>query len=585
MRMRGISGLLIAAGLGLGALDAQTVPVEWLRAEPGAREIAAMAAGAKTYGWPAMARALRAAALDSYQRSGASPATAAWRNTARWAGAETLAKLDGATDANSADSSAPTAPPWRDWLVADAALSAAFLALEQPVDNRAVAVRILDELRAAEPESFAEYTSLALAIALVYDQQPTREWPHWQVTEEALPRRLPEPTRAFRYFVELDLSGRSLHRLSQLGAAELRFLVDIVAPMDELEWVAARIRTPLAKLDETYEMVNYRQDRIVMGAYVWGGKPYTLDAILGEGGICVDQAYFATQAGKARGVPTLLFGGAGRDGRHAWFGFLGTGRNWRMDAGRYEEQNYVTGMAIDPQTWDEISDHELAFLSEGFRREKSAREAALHAGFARWLREDGRLREAQSAARAAVRLERRELAAWDTLLALEAQPGAARETLAREAASGLSSYPELNAHYMGVVIESLGARGETAEADRLGRELARRFAGRRGDLSVAQVARQVEAAATQPIKEQLKQYRSLMRRFGRGAGTAMWDEVARPLVVRLADGGRWREAREALAVAREALVGSGGTQLDMEMRAMAAALTKAERATAEGNTK
>ena len=32
---------------------------------------------------------------------------------------------------------------------------------------------------------------------------------------------------------------------------------------------------------------------------MWPDKSYSLPAILGAGGICVDQAYFATQAGKA----------------------------------------------------------------------------------------------------------------------------------------------------------------------------------------------------------------------------------------------------------------------------------------------
>ena len=41
----------------------------------------------------------------------------------------------------------------------------------------------------------------------------------------------------------------------------------------------------------------------------------TLPLILQEGGLCVDQAYFAAMVGKAKGVPTLLFRGAGLDGR------------------------------------------------------------------------------------------------------------------------------------------------------------------------------------------------------------------------------------------------------------------------------
>jgi hypothetical protein len=42
-------------------------------------------------------------------------------------------------------------------------------------------------------ESFLEYTKLALAIALVYDQTPPLAWPHYQVSSKILPRKLPDP--------------------------------------------------------------------------------------------------------------------------------------------------------------------------------------------------------------------------------------------------------------------------------------------------------------------------------------------------------------------------------------------------------
>ncbi len=564
MRFSG-RGLLLGAVLLAGAgrpAGAQVVPAEWLREPPGERAAAVIVQGAGHYGWPAMAKALRAAALEAYTRGGLAPAEA-WRNAARWAGVW-------AADAG-------VAP--RPWLLADAEFSAAYFAREQPEDDRGAALRILDELRGRDTRAFGEYASLALAIALVYDTPPPgRDWPHWQVTEQALPRRLPAPADAFAYFTELDRSGRSLQKLSRLDAAELRFLVDLAAPLDELRWAREKVKTPLARLDETYASVAYRRDRIEDGAYVWPGRRYTLEEILAEGGICVDQAYFAAQAGKARGVPTLLFGGAGRDGRHAWFGYLGTGRRWHMDAGRYAEQQFVTGLAIDPQTWAEVSDHELAFLSEGFRREKNAREAAIHAGFAGWLREEGKRAEAEAAARAAVRLERRELAGWEVLLALRPEAGTEREAVAREAAGGLSAYPELQARFMEAAIASLRARGEAEEADRLGRELARRFADRRSDLSLIQIARELEAAGARPPGEQLKLFRSRLRRFGHGAGAGMWDEVVRPFVMRLARAGNLAEARAALAEAREVLGGGGGSQLDTEMREAEAALAAAERA-------
>ncbi len=558
MNWRGVPGLA-AALLGCAAgLLAQTVPAEWLRAEPSPRQAAEIVRGAERHGWPAMATALRTAALRAYA-TGDRDAAAAWRNAARWARAwaDTPADLDAET---------------RTWLLGDAAFSEDYFDLENPADDPAAVWRILARLRTRDPENFRTYAALGLAIALVYDTAPPPAWPHWQVTEEALPRRLPTPEEAWDFFVALDRSGRSLHRLERLDAAELRFLVDLALPEAERRWAAENVRTPLARLDETYGAVAYRSDRIAAGDYVWPGRRYTLAGILAEGGICVDQAYFATQAGKARGVPTLLFGGAGRDGRHAWFGFLGVGRKWRLDAGRYEEQRFVTGEAIDPQTWAPISDHELAFLSEGFRRTDPARAAAAHAGFARWLLQDGGVNVAETAARAAIRLERRTLEAWDVLLELRPEPGVAREDVAREAAGGLTAYPDLQARFLAVAAASMSARGAAAEAERLGRSLDRRLEGRRDDLGLARLAARLEAAGAEGPAEQVKLYRAWLRDFGGGAGAALWDEVARPLVGRLARAGAWAEAREALAATRSALEPAPGSQLDGELRGAAAAL-------------
>lgn len=576
-------GLLLLSGGEAGR--AQTVPDEWLRVAPGPAQAADIEKGAETYGWPAMAEALRAAGVRSYAR-GNLAAAEGWRLAALWAAAWSQpagAHVKGWREAMRAEgwsvsegSRQPEAPEtpvgeWmpaglRGWVLGNAEFSAQYFSLESALDFRPEVYRILGELRSADARTFEEYASLALAVALVCDTPPPPRWPHWQVKPEALPRKLPEPAEIFGYFTELDRSGKSLHPLARLEAAELRFLVDLILPEAERKWARERVTTPLARLHTTYDDVSYREDRIDKDAYVWPGDSYTLEEILREGGICVDQAYYATQAGKARGVPTLLFSGAGLDGRHAWFGFLGGARKWRMDAGRHEGQRYVVGKAIDPLTWADVSDHELAFLSEGFRRERGAREAAIHAGFARWLLEAGDRAGADRAARQAVRLERRMVAAWDVLLALHPEPGREREAVSYEAAGGLGSYPELYARFMGQVVASLYARGENSRAGFMEREMARRFRADRTDLSVRQLAEQLSRArANLSIEEQTRLYDTLLRQFGRGGGAAMWDEVVRPFVRHLAAEGRVNEARAALRRGRSAMGVAAGSQTAAEM--------------------
>jgi hypothetical protein len=573
-------------GLFLGvAAGAQTVPDEWLRDAPGPVQAASIEKGAETYGWSAMAEALKAAAFRAYAR-GNLAAAEGWRLAALWAAAWAQpagAHAEGWREAMRAegwavgeDSRQPEVPEtpvgaWmpaelRGWVLGNAKFSAEYFGLESAVDFRPEVYRVLGELRAADAGAFEEYASLALALALVWDTPPPPRWPHWQVRPAVLPRKLPAAEEVFRYFTALDRAGESLHPLAELEAAELRFLVDLILPEGERKWARERVNAPLARLHTTYDDVGYRQDRVEAGAYLWPGESYTLEEILREGGICVDQAYYATQAGKARGVPTLLFSGAGLDGRHAWFGYLGAMRKWRMDAGRHEGQRYVVGRAIDPLTWADVSDHELAFLSEGFRRERGAREAAIHAGFARWLLEAEDRAGAERAARVAVRLERRMVAAWDVLLALHPEAGREREAVAYEAAGGLGSYPELYARFMGQVVASLYARGEGSRAGFMEREMARRFRADRTDLSVKQLAEQLaRARANLSLEEQTRLYDTLLRQFGRGGGAAMWDEVVQPFVKHLAAAGRVNEARAALRRGRSAMGVVPGSQTAVEM--------------------
>src|SRR5688572_5120302 len=162
-------------------------------------------------------------------------------------------------------------------------------------------------------------------------------------------------------------------------------------------------------------MIRYRNDRVTSNTYAWTEQTYTLAEIMATGGICSDQAYFATQVGKARGVPTLLIYGAGNDGRHAWFGFLDEGGKWQLDAGRYAEQRFVTGFALDPQTWAQFSDHELQFLSERFRALPAFKQSQVHALFAAEYLALDKAPASAVAARKAVNFERRNQSGWETL--------------------------------------------------------------------------------------------------------------------------------------------------------------------------
>jgi hypothetical protein len=127
---------------------------------------------------------------------------------------------------------------------------------------------------------------------------------------------------------------------------------------------AQKNRVPYSQFADAFFSINYDNSRVgnTNAIYDWPFDSYTLDDILTKGGICIDQAYYAEMIGKGRGIPTIRFVGFGLDGAHAWFGYLSNSGKWELDCGRYEEQDFPKGFAVDPQTWKPIDDATLQNL-------------------------------------------------------------------------------------------------------------------------------------------------------------------------------------------------------------------------------
>lgn len=576
--------LAMAAAQALRADLATLLPDDWFTRPPTAERISALQAAADADGWAPVAARVFSGSVHAYELR-QEDAAAAWCLVGRWCGlfsqsqakAETL-WLEKTQSIRTLvaipDATYPTvpdtpmgrilAPETRGWLLGDRKFSESFFDLLTSYDRLPRVLLILQALRDAEPKRFAAHAQLALAIALVYDVNPAAHWPHWQVPEKALPRRLHPPVPMFKFLLDADQAGATLHKLSTLNALELRFLVDIAVPKEELLWARRAVDVPLVYLAKCYEAVHYREDRLANDQYMWPDERYDLATILEVGGICVDRAYFSSQSGKARGVPTLLFTGSGKDGRHAWFGYLGPGQKWVLDAGRYGEQRFVVGEAINPQTWRGMSDHELTFLSEGFRRLPPYRLSRQHQMFAELYLIMGKTTEAAAAARKAVNQERRNVDAWRLLLdANKAEPARTRETLLREAAQAMSRYPDLNAVFVRELAASMRARGEKSAADFEERASARRgTTGGRSDLGVNMAAKTM--AETEP-PSQVRTHRQLLQQYGVGAGIDFFDRVTRPLVLVMIATNRRGEALQVLSQVRAVLKPDLGSQFDREI--------------------
>jgi hypothetical protein len=569
-----------------GAQD-RAIPDAELARPPSAERISAIVESAGREGWGTWSEPLRRAAVRVYERDAA--AAAPWYFLYRWSALLSTPKAraiqgwiqavekTGGAHSNMARNyalppgslAAVVSPEFQRWALGSPAFSEEFfetiLATDQPIET----LGVLQKLHAANPALFAEYASLALAIGVVFDVPPPPDWPHGQVLPAVLPRQLPDPVAAFNHWTRIDRANATAHRFKRLPAAELKFIVDSAAPFTELTWAQRNVALPLAELGKAYDMIRYRKDRLEQARYTWPNADYRLETILKEGGICVDQAYFATSVGKARGVPTILFRGAGLDGRHAWFGFLSSG-GWVLDVGRYAEQKFVAGIAYDPQTWRAFNDHELKFVSERFRATPLYRLSVIHAAFAEEYLADRNFPAALSAAREAANREPRNIRAWNVLIA--AQRAAAveprtREGTLRDAAKAFQRYPDLEIDFSRALVAHLRASGETSLATVEEQRIARKYQGTRSDLSVAQAAAMLQHSVEHDdLGARVRSYERILDTYGHGAGMDFFDKVVQPFVEHLRQQKQQPAALQAISRARRILKVEPGKQLDQELR-------------------
>jgi hypothetical protein len=560
---------------------------------PGEERIAAACEQAWKTGWTSLAPSFSDAAILAYEQ-GYLESARAWLNLARWARllGEPEAEFVPAWQASLRSerlyhANMPAKYPLRPHaslssymgrdsqrvLASESAFLDEFFSQVTPYDYLPSVLGILDVLRTCSPENFADYPSLALAIALVYDVPPPPDWPHGQVPATLLPRKLPAPLETFAFLAEQDRTRKSFLRLRKLGAEELKFAVDMAANFDDLRWSTKVVDVPLDRFDKVYGLIRYRIDRVRNNNPSWNSGNYSLPRILAEGGICVDQAYFACQVGKARGVPTLLFRGAGLDGRHAWFGYLDGHGAWQLDAGRYAEQRFVTGVAINPQTWAPLTDHALRFLAERFQSQNSARRSQVHESFAREYLGRRMPEKAKDAARAAIRAEPRNLAAYrsmDLILRTLAAPVRDRETIWREAIIAFQRYPDLEQQFTSALVESLRKRGEKSMADFEEKKLIRKYQGERVDLSIQQSAQLLSRSFSQDaLPVQINVYNHVLEQYGKGAGMAFFDGIVVVFAEHLLQLGQPVEALKALDRAKRTLRVEAGSQLESEFERIA----------------
>lgn len=262
-----------------------------------------------------------------------------------------------------------------DWLFARGSVLAAFNATIQPQDKTENALLQWRIIWADDEENRESLSSLAIACALVFDEPIKINRDIYGFVKNADPyatnTETPSgPTEAtalarYRFYRDCVKKGSIRVPLGQMMPWELVWVVDAPMPESELVWAQKHVNYSRRDWGKAYGHIRYRMDRATQGVNPY--KAYTLAEIEKEGGICGDQAYFATMTAKANGIPAMIIGGEGDRGGHAWFGYEIARNDWNLNTGRYAD-NYAAGTTRDPQTGRTIKEHELRQRTDPARR-------------------------------------------------------------------------------------------------------------------------------------------------------------------------------------------------------------------------
>jgi tetratricopeptide (TPR) repeat protein len=413
-----------------------------------------------------------------------------------------------------------------------------------------------------------------VALALVYDQKLPPYWPHRQVDQKLVPFHEESIVDRFNYWVQSNESRALLLDLRRLTPSQLKFVVD--APIDESEfdWIRKNVKLNRTDFAKAFSSVGYDHARYQAGNYVWKGEPYTMLNIRQRGGICVDQAYYSMVAGKAKGLPTLFFTGQGNDGGHAWFGYMKADDRWELDCGRYLNQNYAIGEALDPQTWQVISDHDLEFLAQRFREKLEFAASQDDILMAQNFEKQGDAARALKAYDSAISVCPKNIDAWDAkaeYLDRTHAPAEQRRAHYDAAAKQFVTDRDIKSRQLQSLAAVLRELGDGQGATALERQIVSQNKRKRSDLSVNVVAQQLGGLiAEKKYEDAFKAYRQQLMALAKTGGGNFFNDVVTPFVEALVDAGDPKRAKDALDLASKALHPEPNSILEREFKELEA---------------
>ena len=450
-----------------------------------------------------------------------------------------------------------------EFFVNDAELTLEFSQIVAPEDKLDEVLKILCRIYEACGEDFSKFPRLACAIAIVFDSQPPKTWPHAQVSEDALKRSFPDPVEAFKTRVDSRKRGKALIQTEKLSIEELKYLVSSLASESDREWVFKSVPFTVNTVAKLYSSIDYRTDRVNSKQYQWVGTDYSLKNIKDTGGICVDQAYYTAEAAKIRGMPAFVFSGAGSDGFHAWTACMQKSGKWNFDIGRYEGARFVTGKTLDPQTWKPASDHALNAMREAFRNSPKYRSNLLHTAFAKNYLDEKNFGKAARAAKAAIAADSRNGDSWEYLIDALESSGAEQEQIVqtyKDAIRAFGRYPDIEAAYRRRLMDVL-EKTDPQQARKISAQMISKTKRSRPDIAMEFARRELEAdIASDNLDKFQTNYKMLLSSFKGDQGIAVIG-ITIPILNKLLNSGNPDKCDAVMKVTRQVFKSSKDSTL------------------------
>lgn len=210
-------------------------------------------------------------------------------------------------------------------------------------DNLDGALKVLKQLREADPGQFEKWQEFCIAFAVVWDDFQG----HWWVDRIG---PFEDGTMLSNYKYYLKNKSRLVMDPGELPFELGVYVVGTRLSEAERQWILSNVRPQeTANPSQLYASVPWTK-KLSPAHNTGEGIDYTLANIRQHGGVCMEQAYFSENVLRMHGIPAVYTSGRGlRDG-HAWVGALMMRPKvgWDFSFGRYSYDHYYKGEVNDP---------------------------------------------------------------------------------------------------------------------------------------------------------------------------------------------------------------------------------------------